>query len=117
DGTLVYNTSDATRPGCGKIRNQGAVCVPGDYVWMVDVEGANRSTETFTGTVKLLPYSSSQPRAASRGSSALHRHGHALACPTSAGQCAMRPRTYRFAFCPSFFRAISCSILFPGFIG
>lgn len=54
-GTLVYNTSDATRPWCGKVRNQGTVCVPGDYVWMVDVEGANRSTETFTGTVKLLP--------------------------------------------------------------
>src|SRR5690606_9609270 len=54
-GTLVYNTSDATRPRCGKVRNQGAVGVPGDYVWMVDVEGANRSTETFTGTVKLLP--------------------------------------------------------------
>lgn len=54
-GTMVYNTSDAKRPWCGKVQNQGPVCVPGDYVWMVDVEGANRSTETFTGTVKLLP--------------------------------------------------------------
>lgn len=54
-GTLVYNTSDATRPWCGKVRNQGAVCAPGDYVWVVDVEAANRATETFTGTVKLLP--------------------------------------------------------------
>lgn len=24
-----------------------------EYVWVVDVEAANRATETFTGTVKL----------------------------------------------------------------
>ncbi len=52
-GTLVYSTSDATRPWCGKVKNQGAVCSTGDYVWVVDVESANRTTETFTGTVKL----------------------------------------------------------------
>ncbi|MBZ0206651.1 MAG: PKD domain-containing protein [Flavobacteriales bacterium] len=54
-GSLVYSTSDATRPWCGKVKNQGAVCSAGDYVWVVDVEAANRATETFTGTVKLLP--------------------------------------------------------------
>ncbi|MGB3869352.1 MAG: PKD domain-containing protein [Flavobacteriales bacterium] len=52
-GTLVYSTSDATRPWCGKVKNQGPVCSPGEYVWVVDVEAANRATETFTGTVKL----------------------------------------------------------------
>ncbi len=54
-GTLVYSTSDATRPWFGKVKNHGQVCAPGDYVWVVDVEAVNRDTETFTGTVKLLP--------------------------------------------------------------
>ena len=52
-GTLVYSTSEANRPWLGKVKNQGPVCSPGDYVWVVDVEATNRSTETFTGTVKL----------------------------------------------------------------
>lgn len=54
-GTLVYSTSDASRPWCGKVKNQGAVCAPGSYVWVADVEAPNRSMETFTGTVELLP--------------------------------------------------------------
>ncbi len=54
-GLMVYSTNDATHPWCGKAKNQGAVCAPGDYVWVVDVEGGNQAPETFTGKVKLLP--------------------------------------------------------------
>lgn len=53
-GTMVYSTSDASRPWYGKLRNQGPVLPAGDYVWVADVETGRRS-ETFTGTVKLVP--------------------------------------------------------------
>ncbi len=53
-GQMVYSTSDATHPWCGKVKNQGAVCETGEYVWVVDVENGARPTETFTGKVKLL---------------------------------------------------------------
>lgn len=52
-GTMVYSTSDASRPWYGKLRNQGPVLPAGDYVWVADVETGRRS-ETFTGTVKLV---------------------------------------------------------------
>lgn len=54
-GVLIYTTTDASHPWCGKVRNQGAVCAAGDYVWMADVDSGNKGTETFTGKVKLVP--------------------------------------------------------------
>lgn len=53
-GSLVYQTNDATRPWYGKLRNQGPVLPQGEYVWVVDLDG-EKGTETFTGTVKLVP--------------------------------------------------------------
>ncbi len=54
-GTLVYSTNDPTHPWYGKVKNQGAVCAVGDYVWVVDVESGSQASETFTGKVELLP--------------------------------------------------------------
>lgn len=54
NGGVVYSTSDATHPWYGKVKNHGAVLPAGDYVWVVDVT-TDRGTETFTGTVKLIP--------------------------------------------------------------
>ncbi len=51
-GTLMYSTTDASRPWCGKVHNQGALVAPGNYVWVVDLD-AGQGTETFTGTVRL----------------------------------------------------------------
>lgn len=53
-GQVLYSTSDPTHPWCGKVKNQGAVCEPGDYVWVVDVMGGSQAPETFTGKVKLV---------------------------------------------------------------
>lgn len=53
-GNLVYHTADASRPWYGKAGNQGPVLAQGEYIWVVDVE-TDRGTETFTGTVDLLP--------------------------------------------------------------
>lgn len=54
-GQPVYSTSNPTHPWCGKVKNQGPVCAPGEYVWVVDVERGSQAAETFTGKVKLLP--------------------------------------------------------------
>lgn len=54
-GILLYSTNDPTHPWCGKMRNQGSVCAPGEYVWVVDIESGPQVSETFTGKVKLLP--------------------------------------------------------------
>lgn len=54
-GILVYSTTDASHPWCGRMNNdQGAACAPGDYVWVVDVSGGRQAPETFTGKVKLV---------------------------------------------------------------
>lgn len=52
-GSVVYTTSDPTRPWYGKAKNQGPVLPEGDYVWVADVN-TDRGVETFTGTVKLV---------------------------------------------------------------
>lgn len=54
-GILVYSTTDASHPWCGRMNNnQGSACAPGDYVWVVDVAGGRQASETFTGKVKLV---------------------------------------------------------------
>ncbi len=53
-GRLVYSTSDARRAWTGQAQNQGAVLAPGHYVWVADLQ-AGQHTETFTGSVQLVP--------------------------------------------------------------
>ena len=54
-GALVYNTSNPDRPWLGKAGNNGPVLKAADYVWVADVKTGTGGTETFTGTVQLLP--------------------------------------------------------------
>lgn len=53
-GLLVYRTSDASHPWCGKLKDQETASAPGEYVWVVNVESNSQAAETFTGKVKLL---------------------------------------------------------------
>lgn len=55
EGTLLYQTSDATKPWLGKPHNRGDVCNTGEYVWVADIRESLHLSETFTGKVKLTP--------------------------------------------------------------
>lgn len=52
-GHLLYQTSDATKPWLGKPHNRGETCAAGEYVWVTDIVTDPRTTETFTGKVRL----------------------------------------------------------------
>lgn len=53
NGTLIYETTDATKPWLGKPNNRGEVCSPADYVWVADVRESLHLGETYTGKVHL----------------------------------------------------------------
>lgn len=53
NGTLLYQTNDATKPWTGRPYNRGELCGPGEYVWVVDVRESLHLAETYTGKVKL----------------------------------------------------------------
>ena len=53
NGTLIYETTDATKPWLGKPANRGELCSPGDYVWVADVRENLHLGETYTGKVRL----------------------------------------------------------------
>lgn len=53
NGTLLYQTNDATKPWTGRPHNRGEMCGPGEYVWVVDVRESLHLAETYTGKVKL----------------------------------------------------------------
>lgn len=53
NGTLLYQTNDATKPWTGRPQNRGELCGAGEYVWVVDVRESLHLAETYTGKVKL----------------------------------------------------------------
>jgi PKD repeat protein len=53
NGTLLYQTNDASKPWTGRPQNRGDLCAPGEYVWVVDVRESLHLAETYTGKVKL----------------------------------------------------------------
>ncbi|MEZ4739448.1 MAG: PKD domain-containing protein [Flavobacteriales bacterium] len=53
-GQLVYETSDAQRPWNGKVNNRGDQCVPGDYVWMVEMKDGEKLGGTYNGSIDLV---------------------------------------------------------------
>lgn len=53
NGTLLYQTNDASKPWTGRPQNRGNVCGAGEYVWVVDVRESLHLAETYTGKVKL----------------------------------------------------------------
>ncbi len=53
NGTLLYQTNDATKPWTGRPQNRGDLCGAGEYVWVVDVRESLHLAETYTGKVKL----------------------------------------------------------------
>ncbi len=53
NGTLLYQTNDATKPWTGRPRNSGEICAAGEYVWVVDVRESLHLAETYTGKVRL----------------------------------------------------------------
>jgi hypothetical protein len=54
-GRLVYQTGDATKPWTGRSMNSGAMCSPGEYVWMVEIkEGLHLGEITYEGKVSLV---------------------------------------------------------------
>lgn len=53
NGTLIYETTDATKPWLGKPNNRGELCTPADYVWVADVRESLHLGETYTGKVHL----------------------------------------------------------------
>lgn len=53
NGTLLYQTNDATKPWTGRPQNKGNLCGAGEYVWVVDVRESLHLAETYTGKVKL----------------------------------------------------------------
>ena len=53
NGTLLYQTNDATKPWTGRPHNRGELSGPGEYVWVVDVRESLHLAETYTGKVKL----------------------------------------------------------------
>jgi PKD repeat protein len=54
NGTLLYQTNDATKPWNGRPNNRGELCAPGEYVWVVDVRESLHLAETYTGKVQLV---------------------------------------------------------------
>ena len=53
-GELVFETSDAQRPWNGRIGGRGENCVPGNYIWMVEMKDGEKLGGTYNGTVSLL---------------------------------------------------------------
>ncbi|MBP7513515.1 MAG: PKD domain-containing protein [Flavobacteriales bacterium] len=53
NGTLLYQTNDASKPWTGRAQNRGNICGAGDYVWVVDVRESLHLAETYTGKVRL----------------------------------------------------------------
>lgn len=53
NGSLLYQTNDATKPWTGRPSNRGDVCGAGEYVWVVDVRESLHLGETYTGKVRL----------------------------------------------------------------
>ena len=53
NGTLLYQTNDASKPWTGRPQNRGSICGLGEYVWVVDVRESLHLAETYTGKVKL----------------------------------------------------------------
>jgi len=53
-GELVYETSDAQRPWNGRLTNRGDQCIPGDYVWMVEMKDGEKLGGTYNGSVNLV---------------------------------------------------------------
>jgi PKD repeat protein len=53
NGTLLYQTNDASKPWTGRPHNRGELCGAGEYVWVVDVRESLHLAETYTGKVKL----------------------------------------------------------------
>ncbi len=53
NGTLLYQTNDASKPWTGRPQNRGEMCAAGEYVWVVDVRESLHLAETYTGKVKL----------------------------------------------------------------
>ena len=53
EGSLIYQTSDATKPWTGRPNNRGEFCAAGDYVWVADIKENTHIAETFTGKVRL----------------------------------------------------------------
>lgn len=53
NGSLVYETSDATKPWTGRPHNEGELCPAGEYVWVADVSESLHLAETYTGKVRL----------------------------------------------------------------
>lgn len=53
NGTLLYQTTDASKPWTGRPQNRGALCAPGEYVWVADVHESLHLSETYTGKVRM----------------------------------------------------------------
>ena len=54
-GTMVYETSDATKPWTGRVMNRGDLAAPGIYVWVVEFQNGLHLSETpFQGEVNLV---------------------------------------------------------------
>ena len=54
NGTLVYETTDATKPWLGRISNKGDLAPADEYVWVADVRESLHLSETYTGKVTLV---------------------------------------------------------------
>lgn len=53
NGTLLYQTTDASKPWTGRPQNRGNMCAPDEYVWVADVRESLHLSETYTGKVRL----------------------------------------------------------------
>lgn len=53
NGTLLYQTTDASKPWTGRPQNRGNLCASGEYVWVADVRESLHLSETYTGKVRL----------------------------------------------------------------
>lgn len=53
EGSLIYQTNDATKPWTGRPNNRGEFCAAGDYVWVAEIKENMHISETFTGKVRL----------------------------------------------------------------
>lgn len=53
-GELVFETTDAQRPWNGRISNRGEHCVPGEYLWMVEMKDGESLGGTYNGSLSLV---------------------------------------------------------------
>ena len=53
-GELVYETGDPQRPWNGRVTNRGDLCVPGTYVWMVEMKDGEKLGGTYNGSLELV---------------------------------------------------------------